>query len=149
MFTMRKTIFAVAIVAGALALGGCARLTAAYDILSGVRVTQSHIDFAHATYTAGFLSWAAEYRDLYRTNPCAPGERATVQNICAERSVVVTLQETDKIVAAAFDTIEADYAECTLSGIDEACTGLPAAYKTLTTAIGAAKALAVQYGGRP
>lgn len=126
----------------------------------GARVTQSHIDAAKQAYTGGFLIPSVAYRCLYdntpagcptdkatgrkfASNPCPPGVHASFQNICAERAVVVRLQETDKVVQAAFGKIEQDFVACRDEMV--ACDTLGTSYRTLMTTIDAAKALMAQY----
>lgn len=47
------------------------------------------------------LSAAANYRELYNTNPCTKAKPLSTSNFCASRSVILILQDADKKVELA------------------------------------------------
>lgn len=164
---MRKTMV-IALAAAALSLASCSGFLGAVQTVTGFSVNQEQISRAEAGYVAVQKFFVA-YRCLYDnvpadpkacldgsgkkivSNPCRAGSAATITNLCAERAVVVRLQEADKVVGDALDRVQADLRTCQSApdavkpGLP-ACTGLGAAYSTLTTAITAATALARQFG---
>lgn len=127
------------------AVGGCA-LTGALNTAAGFSVTQDQFDVAKSSYIAGVLAWASGYDDLYDANPCRAGTHATAKNVCAEYPVTQQLKAATAAVDQALRTTQADLDACMVSSGAPACSGLGAAYKTLTTSIDAVKGVARAFG---
>ncbi|MGN6549775.1 MAG: hypothetical protein ACTHJ3_07770 [Pararhizobium sp.] len=128
-----------------LTIGGCQSIKDAYDTASAVTITQQTIDTTMAAYDSAFLAPAQAYRKLYDTNPCPAGAHASAGNVCAERAIVVRLQEVDKAVEAALADTQAQLDACKAAG-QSGCSGLGAAYTALQTAITAARSAATALG---
>lgn len=129
-----------------LAVGGCSTLNNAFNAAAGFSVTQNGLDAVKSGYIAGVLTWASGYRDLYDANPCKAGTHATPKNLCAEYPVVLQLQQATTAVDKALKDTQADLDACKVSTGSPQCTGLGAAYHTLTTGIDAVKGIARSFG---
>ena len=127
---------AAAVLALALALGGCSTISNAFKVAQGVTITQNEVDGARSGYDALFLVPLATYRNL---GFCAAGAKATVAKPCADRGIVNKLAASDAIVKVEFDTVQ--------HMIDTGDnTGMSAAYEALLSSIQAAEQIAAANG---
>jgi hypothetical protein len=135
---------AFAALAAAALLAGCGAL----QKLEGA-VTQDRLDVARATYDS-LLTAAAQYNERPR---CAPGQDATLANLCSEYTAVVKLRAVDASVAASFDQVQADLNACDpgKSGVTTqaagTCSSLSADYDALAGVLAVARTATRQITG--
>ncbi len=130
----------------ALALAGCNPQSGFPNLAAGVgtvigavanaKITQEQLDAARATYQAVFLVPAATYR---RLPLCARDVRTSLRNQCAQRSVVLKIQQVTLTVRASFDRMQ--------SLVDQGASGegVQTAWTALQTAIGTAQGVAAAF----
>lgn len=121
-----------AIVVAGLMLGGCAQLRDFQSIFSaaeGYSITQGMLDSAQNTYDGTALATLKSYAKL---PACAPSTSFTFTNRCHDKAILKKLRNADAAVAQAFVSTQ----DQVTSGNS---SGAAAAYKTLQTAITAAK----------
>lgn len=160
-----KLCFLALLLLPLLAVGGCAPFNSiggAISTAAGFSISQSQIDIAESTY-GSLAVFEVEYRCRYdnsqagcvdprtgakiQQNDCRAGQGPSLANgFCAQRAVVVRLQQSDKVAQDALDKVQSDFAACKGNAADPTCSGLVAAYNTASTALIAATALATQYG---
>lgn len=132
----------VAVAAMMIPLGSCAALQKVSDFT----ISQTTIDKAMSAYDAAFLVPAKNYRALYDKNQCLGSDTVTNANgLCAQKAIVQKLQAADLAVENALNTIQGQLNICTAAG-QTSCSGISAAYTTLTTAISAAEQIAAANG---
>jgi hypothetical protein len=129
----------IAVIAVALALGGCAtmdKIGSAISAAQNFQVTQGQVDSARNSYDGFVLAPMYKYAKLVR---CKTGESFTLNAPCHDRKLLKQIREVDKQVEKAF----ADTQIRITSGDNK---GAVAAYTTLTGLIDIAKALIAQTG---
>jgi hypothetical protein len=132
----------VAVAAMTISLGSCAALQKVSDF----SISQSTIDKAMSGYDTVFLAPAKNYRALYDANACIGTDTVTnAKGLCAQKSIVQKLQAADQTVETALKSMQDQLNVCTAAG-QTSCTGISAAYSTLTTAISAAEQIAAANG---
>lgn len=100
-----KRILTAMLLAGTLALGGCASGGGFPKLSITNPVTTNDIVTVKAAYGAA-LAVAAEYRDLYDRNRCTVSRPESLTNICARRSVVVRMQNAAKVANIAINNAD-------------------------------------------
>lgn len=137
-----RAMFMAAAAFACLALGSCGAL----QKLNDFTISQSTVDGAMSAYDSAFLAPAKAYRGLYDSNPCRGSDTfKNAAGLCAQRSIVVKLQQADKVVEDALTQVQSQLDICKANG-QATCTGISAVYSTFKTAIGAAEAIAIPSG---
>lgn len=132
----------IAAIALCLALGSCAALQKVSDFT----ISQTTIDKAMSAYDAAFLVPAKNYRALYDKNACTGTDKVSNANgLCAQKAIVQKLQAADVVVENALTQVQGQLNSCAAAG-QTSCSGISAAYSTLTTAISAAEQIAAANG---
>lgn len=137
-----RTIALAAVAALMIPLGSCAALQKINDF----SISQTTIDKAMSGYDTVFLAPAKNYRAIYDKNPCLGSDKVSNANgLCAQKAIVLKLQAADQAVETALKSIQDQLNVCTAAG-QTSCTGISAAYSSLTAAISAAEQIAVANG---
>lgn len=130
----------IAVIAVALALGGCAKemqtLSDTISAAQNFKVTQGQVDAARNSYNGFVLGPTHKYALLPR---CKTGEKLTLNNPCHDRKLLKQIRNVDIQIEKAF----IDTQNRITSGDNQ---GAVAAYTTLTGLIDIAKALISQTG---
>lgn len=137
-----RIISLVAAAALTISLASCG----AIQKLDDFSISQTTIDKAMSGYDTLFLAPAKNYRALYDTNACTGTDTVTnAKGLCAQKMIVQKLQSADQVVETALKSIQDKLNVCTAAG-QTSCTGISAAYSSLTTAISAAEQIAAANG---
>jgi len=129
----------IAVLAVALALGGCATMDKIGTVISAAQnftITQGQVDSARNSYDGFVLAPLHKYALLPR---CKTGQTITIENPCHDRKLLKQIRQVDIQVAKAFS----DTQNSITSGDNK---GAVAAYTTLKGLIDIAKALIAQTG---
>src|SRR6185436_4451636 len=124
----------IAVLAVALALGGCATMDKIGTVISAAQnftITQGQVDSARNSYDGFVLAPLHKYALLPR---CKTGQTITIENPCHDRKLLKQIRQVDIQVAKAFS----DTQNSITSGDNK---GAVAAYTTLKGLIDIAKAL--------
>lgn len=132
----------VAVAAMTISLGSCGALQKINDFT----INQTTLDKAMSGYDTVFLAPAKNYRALYDKNPCLGSDKVSNANgLCAQKVIVQKLQSADQAVETALKSMQDQLNACTAAG-QSSCTGISAAYSTLTSAISAAEQISAANG---
>lgn len=132
-------------------LAGCNTIANVYNVVTGVSITQSQIDASMAAYDVAVGTPLAVYRysDAAFTVPrryCTKTRPLSINDPCANYSVLAKMQPVDKAVNNAFRDLQTKVTGCNVAHDQSACSGLPGAKVAFDNAVNIAKATAASTG---
>lgn len=141
----------------ALALAGCAQLMTAYNVASGVAITQNDLNGLVSAYDTTVLRPFNLYRytnysdtlpaaQLAPRRYCTKAAPFSVSAPCADYAVLAKMQPVLAAVDSAEKTLQADVTACTQNNDQSACTGIAAAKAAFQSAVSVAQATATSLG---